>query len=401
MNTIEKHMDLFTMEDMGKLIGTQQAPCISIYMPTFQQMPEAQQNPIRFKNMVSKVEELLADSGMETEKTEALLAPLHQLVESSSIDYWNHMSDGLAMFLSPEMNLTYREPHTFDEHVYVSDVFNVRPLLPLIQNNGVFYVLELNQENVRLLACDKLQIGEVELEDVPQSLEEALKFDEFERSIQHHATSSGRTPGGQDAMFHGHGTGTDDALRKENILRFFRALDNGICDYLNDGSNPLILAGVDSLRGLYRQANHYNNLMDEGIDNAPQSLSDAELHERAWKIIKPHYQQEFVNSLDQFYQLDGNNDERAVGDIQEIVPAAYFQRVDTLFVPQSHTHWGTFDEPNNSVTLHEQPESDSDDLLNQSIIHTLANGGAVYLIEDDEEDSEQDDETHAFAILRY
>jgi len=61
-------------------------------------------------------------------------------------------------------------------------------------------------------------VKEVELENTPQSLSEAFKYDDPEKQLQFH-TRAPAAGGERAAMFHGHGVGKDDA--KDNILRFF------------------------------------------------------------------------------------------------------------------------------------------------------------------------------------
>jgi hypothetical protein len=87
------------------------------------------------------------------------------------------------------------------------------------------------------------------------------------------------------AMFHGHGVGKDDA--KDNILRFFHLLDQGLYALLGKESAPLVLAGVDYLFPIYREANSYPHLMERGIAGNPEGLKGEELHEQGWRIVEP------------------------------------------------------------------------------------------------------------------
>ena len=62
----------------------------------------------------------------------------------------------------------------------VGERFHVKPLLPLFAGDGRYFVLALNLDNVRLLAGSHYSLAEMDLPDTPRSLEEALKYDEFE-----------------------------------------------------------------------------------------------------------------------------------------------------------------------------------------------------------------------------
>jgi hypothetical protein len=71
-------------------------------------------------------------------------------------------------------------------------------------------------------------------------------------------------------------------------------------------------------------------------------------------------------------------------DLKEIVPAAYFQRVDYLLVPIGQQVWGDFDPETMTVDLHPEPEPDDQDMLDFAAIYTLLNGGAVYIVKPEE-----------------
>lgn len=70
-------------------------------------------------------------------------------------------------------------------------------------------------------------------------------------------------------------------------------------------------------------------------------------------------------------------------NISEVVSAAYFQRIDCLFVPLGIRKWGSFDAENNKVEVHEQQQAGDKDLMDFAVIHTLLNSGTVYAIPPD------------------
>ena len=97
-------------------------------------------------------------------------------------------------------------------------------------------------------------------------------------------------------MFHGQGAGNDD--EKDNILRYFRKVNGALQELLKNQRSPLVLAGVEYLFPIYKEANNYPQLLDEGITGNPDELKAEELHEQAWKIVQPYFeqaQQEVVN----------------------------------------------------------------------------------------------------------
>jgi release factor family 7 len=89
-----------------------------------------------------------------------------------------------------------RLPEEFGELVVVADRFHVKPLLTLLAAAHRFYVLALSQNQVRLLAGTPHGVREVELAGVPQSLREALKYDDLEKELGLHVAGRGG-PGAQ------------------------------------------------------------------------------------------------------------------------------------------------------------------------------------------------------------
>jgi hypothetical protein len=261
----------------------------------------------------------------------------------------------------------------------VTNRFHIKPLLTLFSGNGRFYLLALSQNEIRLLQGTRFSIGEVELEGVPKSIDQALKYDDPEKQLQFHT----RTPGGtgeRAAMFHGHGVGTDDA--KRNILRYFRQIDKGLHDLLKEEQAPLVLAGVEYIFPIYRQANTYPYLVDEGVTGSPDELSAKELHSRTWSVVEPLFLKAQDEAAARYKQLTGTG--LASNDLKAIVPSAYHGRVESLFVPVGIQQWGTFDSDANMVYLHQDAEPDDEDLLDLAAIQTLLHGGTVYAVKPEE-----------------
>lgn len=389
MTLLDKQMDRLTKQSLLDLLREPQGHCISIYMPTERKGAETQQGPIRLKNLLGQAQAELVALGERTPDIESLLAPAQALVSHNA--FWQYQSDGLALLLAADSMATYRLPIAFQETVVVNERFLIKPLLPLVSGEGTFYLLSLRQGGVRLLRGSRFALAEVELgEEVPTSLAEALKYDEFETNLRFHMAarpSTGSSRGSPDrgaAIYHGQGSAGDDANNKEQIIRFFRQLDNGVRDLLQGSQQPpLVLAGIDYLRGLYRQVNQYGGLVGEEITNDPQALTLPELHQRAWAIVEPIFTTDRQTAFDTYLHLAGTEDERAEHTIETIAPAAYFQRVDTLFIPPTMALWGAFDPETSQVQLHDVRQPGDQDLYDFAAVHTLLNGGTVYIIEPD------------------
>ncbi len=146
--------------------------------------------------------------------------------------------------------------------------------------------------NVRFFEGTHYTINEVEVENLPKSLEEALNQDETAKDGQFRiATTKGGTANSfvQPGDFHGQGS-PDRDQHQEEIRQFFYIIDKALHEKLRDETAPLVLAGVEYLLPLYRQANTYQHLMAEGITGNPEILSAQELHDKTWPIVEADFQ---------------------------------------------------------------------------------------------------------------
>jgi hypothetical protein len=349
---------------------------------------ETLQNPIRCKNLRRQAEEQLLAFGLRAAEAQTLLAPVDDLLGNSA--FWQHQSHGLAVFITTDFFRTYPLPLAFEELVVVNKRFHVKPLLPLLTNDGRFYILALSQKNVRMFDCTRHHVSEIDLtalENVPTSLAEALQYDEPEKQLQFHTGTTGTgMPGGpggtgarRAAMYHGQGVGKDDT--KTNILRFFHLLDKGLQTLLHDEQAPLVLAGVEYLLPLYHQANTYAHLVAEGIPGNPEGLRAEPLQAQAWDILEPLFRQGQETAMANYQQYLGTG--RASNNLAEIVPAAYYGRIETLFVDVDSQQWGSFDPATQTIQLHQEAGPDDEDLLDFAALHTFLNSGTVYAVKPD------------------
>jgi hypothetical protein len=383
-------MNLPTKDELKTLLQNQSEPCISLYMPTHRVTPETKQDPIRFKNQIKMAEEQLKATGLRSSEAKKLLKPAKALIKD--VPFWQYQADGLAAFISPVIFYHYRLPITLNELLVVTNRFHIKPLLPLFSPEGWFYILALSQNAVRFFQCTRYSVKEMEPENIPRNLNEALQYDDPEKQLQFH-TRAPAMGGQRAAMFHGQGAGTDEA--KKNILRYFQQIDHGLQNLLIKENAPLVLAGVDFLFPIFKEASSYPLLMAEGIPGNPENLKEETLHKQAWEIVEPCFLKTQEEAISQYRQLAGNG--RTSNTLKEIIPKAYEGRIDVLFVAVGVQQWGVFDPGRYRVDLHSEPEPADEDLLDFATVHSFLNGGTVYALRPEE----MPEETPIAAIYRY
>lgn len=364
-------MDIITQQEMKNLLVRDSGWCVSLFMPTHRRGRETEQDPIRFRNLLREAEERLLVKGLRSPDAREMLKPAQRLLQEPS--FWQHQSGGLAVFLTSDEFQYYRLPLPFENLVMISKSFHLKPLLPFFASDGHFYILALSQNQVRLLEGTQHTVDEVDMESMPESIGEALQYERFEKQLQFRTGTSG---GGRSALFHGRDLGDED---KGRILRWFHKIDDELPNLLIGRKSPLVLAGVEYLFPLYKEANSYPHLLEEGIGGNPEELTPEELHTQAWPLVQPTFMEARKEAAAQYSQLADTG--QASADVQETVLAAHHGRVADLFVALDVQVWGSFDQRTDTVHVHQEPEPDDGDLLDLAAIQTILNGGTVYAVE--------------------
>lgn len=383
-------MDLITISAFRELLNFRDDLCISLYIPTIRAGREVRQNQIRFKNMLQKAEDRLMERGMTRKDVEEYLEPLKEITRNE--DFWRDQEDGLAVFYAPESLFTYRLPLNFDQKLAIKDRFYIRPLLPMFHENENFYVLALDLSEVRLLAGSRYSVSELDLGDSFVSLEEFLEYEDPERRLSFHDTGSPSAKGAK-GVFHQH---LPDEEREKDIRRFFQNLDRGVMDVIGGEETPLILVGDEHILALYQEANSYPHVLDEIDLGNPNHLDEKDLHDRVWKSVAEAIEETKNELIDQYWSM--KNQDQTSADIQEIVPAAYHGQIDSLLIVEEKHIWGSFDPEANQTVVHEEKRTDNRDLLEVASAYTLANGGSVYAMDEEELPEEAQ---RAAALMRY
>ena len=364
--------DLFTTRHLNELLEVRDDACISIYIPTHPVAPETAQDPIRFKNALRAVNDDLKQRGPVAARVRENMDFAESWLADS--DFWRHQSDGLAVFLSPEVMRRFRLPRTFEEQYRIADHFYVNPLLPLIQSNERFYLLAVSQNSCRLFAGCRDRIQVVEEADLPTDLQSALGRDRESELNLHSMQRRPASRGGDNtAIFHGHEEETQDI----DLEAYFRMVDAGLMDVLRGECAPLIFAGVDYLLPIYEGINSYRGLSKEAVTGNPDDIPIEELHRQAWGIVRPIVESRQRQAISEYMQRSSQG--TAIDGIAMVLTAARDGLVETLIIPRDSSLPGHFDAKSGNVEF--KPDRNTEDLLDQATVWTLRNSGEVLAVE--------------------
>jgi hypothetical protein len=318
-------MELLTKELVQELLAAEQAPCLSIYMPTHRTHPENLQDLILFKNLIRQMKESLLQkySAGEVQKH---LEPFETLAEDDKT--WNHTFDGLAVFSTTGLFKVVGVHKTFEELAIVADSFHTKPLRQYLQSRDNFHLLGLTLHDIRLFEGNRHSLTEVELtSDTPRTITEALGNELTEKHTT--VASYGGTGGESTSMHHGHGGKKEES--EKDAEKFFRVVANTIYEHFSKPTGwPLILAALPEHPHLFQKVNKNPLLLPNGITIDPSFVSSDQLATMAWEIMEPEYNLKLEDLVALFEQSRANG--KGSDDYKEVAVAAVEGRIDTLIV---------------------------------------------------------------------
>lgn len=364
--------------NFGLLLDQEPSPHLTVTMPTHRFGKETRDDRRRFERLLNTAELRLEEASIPSIERAELLKPLHELGWESS--FWDHQDEGLVALTRPGMTLPVAVPYSLDEEILLADRFAVRPLLPILFRPARFYVLALSSKTVRLVSVSQEGISRLQLPDLPQSMKEALGYDQFYSGTSVH--SGGPAAQGQKAgIVHGHGD-DDEERGKQNLLAFFRRVAEPMRKGL-PSEVPWVLACIGSHVPLFQEAARDDpRLQPYAIRGNPDDLADEELVDRARPLLQDYEDGAKRRALERAHRLAGNS--KLTGELTTVVGAARHGRVDSLFVTTDERLWGTFEPDTGTLEIHDPRQPGDEELVDASLFYTLKNGGEVFQARADE-----------------
>lgn len=384
-------MELITKKEFATLANHHAPHCISIYVPTQRTGEEVEQyqGRIKLKNHLREVEKQLEDRDVAARDIKEQLAPAYQLLDDTEL--WHNLSDGLAVLVGKDYFKYYTLPVHFEDFNYIADHFYLRPIMPMFNGDGRFFLLTLSLQDIQFYECTRHTITKVYVEDlVPEDIQAVVGSDYEPKSLQYHSNQ------GADAGTTYHGQGRNADQDKAEILRYCQVINEGLMKMLHDEDAPMVVHCVDYLFPIYQQANSYPLLHEHNVSGNPEGEDIVLMHERAWNVIEPVFGERREKKRTQFQETA--NVEKISTKLEDIIPAAVNGRVDTLFIQNRKDVYGIFDAARQDIRIDDSKDMHNASLLNMAAIKTFLQDGKVFLMEAENMPVEN---TTANAILRY
>ena len=375
MKTSEFHP--LPIETFETLAANHALHCVSIYLPMNKKGKEQNERLAQetLKTCVKNVHKTLQKYQLSTAEITAYLKPIEALI--AEVELWRNPSEGLAIFLDKKGLNYYTLPIPFITKTQVASTFYLTPLLPLYQDEEMYYLLELSQDYVKLYEASPYGLTDLQIKSLaPDTLEKAVGFDFKQKMLQFRS--------GQDAFssgsFHGHGEGKDDD--KKEISNFLRVIDKAVNKAIKNNKAPLVIASTNNVFNSYKKINTYPNLYTKNCKGDPEFKNKTKLHEASLKLIKPYFEEIKIQQLTQFQEL--YHTPKVSYQLNEIIPAAISGKIDTLFVEKNTDEFGLYNLENGKLILDTKKEIQNSSLTNLAAVQTFLNKGNVYVLDTQE-----------------
>jgi release factor family 3 len=170
-----------------------------------------------------------------------------------------------------------------------------------------------------------------------------------------------------------------DQIRKEELIEFLHRIVPPVEPLIKRSPAPVIVAAPPEVQGHFREIAGWKEIHPDGISENPDALTEDELHRLAYALVAPKLAKARAAAVDRLKALLPVG--KATTKPEEIVKAARYARVDTLFLTRDEHLWGWFDESEDRVTVHGSAAEGDVDLLDFAALMASRQGGTVILVE--------------------
>ncbi len=386
----------FDRETLQPLLGHQEFPCISIYLPIIREGNEVVQPQVRLRTLLRQAEDHLRTFDLTVPRIRDIQQPAWDLLDEPF--FWATAREGVAIFLSDGPSMVFTLDQAPEEKMVIDDHFVVRPLLETDTPDAEYLLLAISRSSARIYRGSRTKLIPIPVSDFPESLDSIISVYDFEKQRRQYG---GRPTGGHGAAPGVVNHGLENRKDRDRLMveAYCREIDARILERWSKEDLPLVLACVEYLFGIYQKISKNPRLLDEYIPGSPDHLSEIELRDRAFAIVQRHLPDQ--RSEDWALAQSFFGSERIRENIRQIIEAADHGRVDKLFIPRGRILPGWFDEirreirrPAPDETIHPFTHCD---LLEEAAVRALNSGAQIYAIDPDQIPAGAD----AVALLRY
>jgi hypothetical protein len=356
------YVDIPTREEMAALADIKTEGCASIYLPTTPVTQDIEGSRIELGNLARTALEQLAERGLHKRDLDAISEALDDLADDDG--FWAYQAHSLAIFVTPDRIMTYRLPNKLSAIAVVSDRLHLKPLFRSITFPHSAFVLALAENSVRLVEIDaELPPREVQIDDMPKDVSSAVGLPSIK---------------GRSHYRRMHGTEGQNV----RLEQYARKVDAALRSVLAGREIPLIIAATGRLASVFRHVNTYPHLLEQGITDNPDRMSEGELAAAARPVLDNAYDKQ----LDELRQLFDRRagERRTTTDISDAARAATFGAIQVLLVDIDSIVPGRIDPETGAVTFSGERDVDAYGVVDEITARALASGARILAVRRDD-----------------
>lgn len=359
--------------ELTELTDHRDAASVSIYLPSSPLPTENHAMRLALKNAARQAGVRLEGQQVDKVVIDRVLDLVAELYDDP--EFWQNQGEGLGLLVAPDRLHAFRLLYRVPETVLVGSRFSIGPLLRSLGTADAGYVLAVTEGDVCFYG--------IAAGSRPITLDLALPSDLH--TVLEHADNKGQADRGRATGSHG---------QRVEQQRYCRIIQDAVLEQIGDNRLPLILASSNDFGPSYRSVNSYPNLLPDGIEVHPDSLSRDELDTQAKAILEQHYRKELVQWKESFGTKRSQG--LATSKFDVVAHAATSAAIATLHFDVESSVEGTIDE-HGVVTKADQPGPETYPLVDEIASRVLRSGGAVMAVRN----KDLIDGSPVAAILRY
>ncbi|PKK39697.1 hypothetical protein ABB02_01037 [Clostridiaceae bacterium JG1575] len=293
-------------------------PRVTLYLPTHRREPDNKKDPIVFKNLMKKAEELMAKN-YEKGAYQEVLKRLEALQKDTL--FWNHSTEGLGVLAVGTECYPYRLLTPVPEDVVVGETFHILPLLEHGEAGAEMLLVDLAKDRFRLFSVGPYHVRELEQDEIK------THFNELFEDLDSESNVNTGSYAGTSGAFHGHRAKPEE-VRKDRE-KYFRYLDASLSRF-NKDRLPVILAGTTENVAAFREWAKGDFYAKEALTQPLESVTEDQVQQLVQKRL-----QEEKGELKRRREarLVAAKQEHAISlDLRDIQQKAQEGRVAELFV---------------------------------------------------------------------
>lgn len=257
--------------------------CLSIYAAYIPPASDDNPNRIELRNQLKEARKYLSENGLDDSQIDTLLKPANKLIDGPEFRGANYKHSS-ALFLSDNFFEYYRLPTKgIASSVTLNNRFHLRPINNIKTKNPKYYLLTVSHNGVQLFKGDNFILKKLKFQEFPTKLKTSLNIDEYDNVMRFHRVGQAAMSKKSEKF---HGQYDKKRLDKTLLSEYFHRIDRNLHRIIRGKTTPLILAGVDYLLPIYRDANTFPFLLDDQITGNTEQTSLKSLRQQASAIIR-------------------------------------------------------------------------------------------------------------------